>query len=110
MRLRVQVRSFDAMCHMIAANLGIGIVPLAACRAQVANLNLKAVRLDEDWAHRRLLLATKPGDALAPAADLLLRHLEGLASANGAAARVAPAPYAGRTRGTSNSRPTKARA
>lgn len=34
MRLCIQVRSFDAMCKMIAANLGIGVLPLEACQAQ----------------------------------------------------------------------------
>jgi DNA-binding transcriptional LysR family regulator len=80
MRLRVQVRSFDAMCHMIAANLGIGVVPLAACRAQVTNLGLKVVRLNDDWSIRRLLLAPRSGKELSAAAALLLDHLRGQAS------------------------------
>jgi DNA-binding transcriptional LysR family regulator len=75
MRLRVQVRSFDAMCHMIAANLGIGVVPLAACKAQVSALDLKVVRLKDPWAVRRLLMATKTGETLSPAAQLLVRQL-----------------------------------
>jgi DNA-binding transcriptional LysR family regulator len=78
MHIRVQVRSFDAMCHMIAANLGIGVVPLAACRAQVADLSLKVVRLNDPWAKRRLLLASTSNTELSPAAELLLRHLQGL--------------------------------
>jgi len=78
MHIRVQVRSFDAMCHMIAANLGIGVVPLAACRAQVADLSLKVVRLNDPWAKRRLLLASTSNTELSPAAELLLRHLHGL--------------------------------
>jgi DNA-binding transcriptional LysR family regulator len=75
MRLRVQVRSFDAMCHMIAANLGIGVVPLAACKAQVNALDLKVVRLKDAWAVRRLLMATKTGETLSPAAQLLVAQL-----------------------------------
>ena len=80
MRLRMQVRSFDAMCHMIAADLGIGIVPLAACRAQMADLRLKAVRLTDPWANRRLLLASRPRQDLTQAAGLLLGHLQQLAA------------------------------
>jgi len=82
MRLRVQVRSFDAMCHMIAAKLGVGVVPLAACRAQVAELRLKVVRLNDPWAKRRLLLASTSNTKLSPAADLLLRHLQDFAGGN----------------------------
>lgn len=79
MRLRVQVRSFDAMCRMIAANLGIGVVPLAACRAQVGALGLAVVRLQNDWAVRRLLMATRAGGDLSPAASQLVSHLTALA-------------------------------
>lgn len=86
MHLRVQVRSFDAMCHMIAANLGIGVVPLAACRPQISNLNLKVVRLNDLWSRRRLLLASRANLELTPAAGLLLRHLQGLATEKGATA------------------------
>jgi len=75
MRLRVQVRSFDAMCHMIEAGLGIGVVPLAACQAQTRALGLKVLRLEDAWATRQLLIATAPGSALSPAASLLVAHL-----------------------------------
>ena len=75
MRLRVQVRSFDAMCHMIAADLGIGIAPLAACRGQVEALGLRAVQLKDVWATRRLLMAPRANGELSPAATLLVRHL-----------------------------------
>ena len=82
MRLRVQVRSFDAMCHMIAANLGIGVVPLGACRAQASNLGLKTIRLNDEWSRRRLLLARTSSAELSAAAALLLDHLQQLATAD----------------------------
>jgi DNA-binding transcriptional LysR family regulator len=85
MNLRVQVRSFDAMCHMIAANLGIGVVPLGACQAQIADLRLKVVRLTDAWSSRRLLLACKSNQELPPAASLLLHHLSSMAVARVAA-------------------------
>jgi DNA-binding transcriptional LysR family regulator len=75
MRLRVQVRSFDAMCHMIASNLGIGIAPLAACRGQMAVLGLRAIQLRDIWAARRLLMAPRSNGELSTAAALLIRHL-----------------------------------
>jgi DNA-binding transcriptional LysR family regulator len=75
MRLRVQVRSFDAMCRMIAADLGVGVIPLGTCIAQVKTLHLKAVRLNDEWADRRLLLGCKAGGDRSSAAELLVKHL-----------------------------------
>ena len=75
MHLRVQVRSFDAMCQMIAAGLGVGVLPLGACASQVQALNLKVVRLQDTWAKRKLVVAFNPQRALSPSAQLLLERL-----------------------------------
>lgn len=75
LKICVQVRSFDAMCHMIESGLGIGIVPLAACRAQIAALRLSTVQLSEPWADRQLLLATASHQTLAAPARALRQHL-----------------------------------
>ncbi len=74
MQLRVQVRSFDAMSQMIAANLGIGVMPLGACQGLNPAMGLRLIRLQDAWANRQLLLGT--GSApLSPAAALLRSHL-----------------------------------
>ncbi|MBP0622405.1 LysR family transcriptional regulator [Cupriavidus consociatus] len=75
LRLRVQVRSFDAMSEMIASNLGIGVLPLGACFRKLEPMNLKAVRLMDAWAERRLLIATSAARALSGSAALLVEHL-----------------------------------
>jgi DNA-binding transcriptional LysR family regulator len=75
MHMRVQVRSFDAMCHMIAAGLGIGVLPLGACASQVQALQLKVVRLTDVWAQRKLVVAFNPQRELSPSAQLLLSAL-----------------------------------
>ena len=75
MRLRIQVRSYDAMCQMIAVNLGVGILPLQACAPQIKAMDLKVVRLEDAWAKRNLLLATKEDGRQSPASILLIEHL-----------------------------------
>ena len=75
MRLRIQVRSYDAMCQMISVNLGIGVLPLQACIAQMKAMNLEAIPLKDAWSQRNLLLATKAGSTLSPSAALLCEHL-----------------------------------
>lgn len=77
MNLRIQVRSYDAMCQMIAVNLGIGVLPIQACAAQIKAMGLKAVQLEDAWAKRNLLVATKAGINHSPATKLLSQHLLG---------------------------------
>ena len=73
--LRIQVTSFDAVCAMVAAGLGISIVPRAATTPYVQSLKLASIPLSNDWAHRQLLLCTRKGE-LHAAAKLLLEHLQ----------------------------------
>lgn len=77
MSLRIQVRSYDAMCQMIAVNLGIGVLPIQACAAQIKAMGLKVVQLEDAWAKRNLLVATKAGINHSPATKLLSQHLLG---------------------------------
>jgi DNA-binding transcriptional LysR family regulator len=75
MHMRVQVRSFDAMCHMIAAGLGVGVLPLGACASQVEALKLKVIPLQDAWANRKLVIAFNPQRELSPSAQLLMQRL-----------------------------------
>ncbi|MDR0226633.1 MAG: LysR family transcriptional regulator [Burkholderiaceae bacterium] len=77
MRVRVQVRSFDAMCQLIHANLGIGVLPRAVVRPTRPH-PLKVVTLDEPWARRKLLLGVS--QSCSSAALLLRQHLRSFAS------------------------------
>jgi DNA-binding transcriptional LysR family regulator len=79
MHLRVQVRSFDAMCQMIAAGLGVGVLPLGACASQAQALQLKVVKLKDSWAKRQLVLAFNPQRSMSPAAQLLMARLSATA-------------------------------
>ncbi len=54
MKLRVQVRSFEVMCHMVEQGLGIGILPETALRPLAKALDIRMVVLDEPWAVRNL--------------------------------------------------------
>lgn len=70
LRLRMQVRSFDAVCHMVGSGLGIAVLPKAAALPIVRAMSLSTRPLAEAWAKRRLLLATPPGVADAGVATL----------------------------------------
>ncbi|HEY0823791.1 MAG TPA: LysR family transcriptional regulator [Ramlibacter sp.] len=61
LRLRMQVRSFDAVCHLVASGLGIAVLPKNAALPIVGAMKLRWRALSDPWASRRLLLATRPG-------------------------------------------------
>lgn len=68
LKLRIQLSSFDAMCRMIGAGVGIGIVPESAAGRYRQSMNLALVRLTDTWSVReRYVLvreqATLPGYA-----------------------------------------------
>jgi DNA-binding transcriptional LysR family regulator len=61
LKLRMQVRSFDAVCHMVASGLGVAILPKAATLPMVKSMKLSWRPLADAWAQRRLLTATMAG-------------------------------------------------
>jgi DNA-binding transcriptional LysR family regulator len=85
--LRVQVRSFEAVCRAVEARLGIGVLPLHAARSFSAAMRLRVVPLDEPWAMRRMWLCLRAE----PPIDSPLRALADYlgASARADAAEVA---------------------
>ena len=62
----------DAMCQVINADLGIGVLPRAACAPIVGERGLRAIRIDERWAMRKFGAATEARDLSAPSAQLSL--------------------------------------
>lgn len=69
MRIRVRLHTFEAIAQMVAAGVGIAVMPESAARRS----RLARVRLAETWATRRLLLCH--GHDLPEPAKSLVRHL-----------------------------------
>ncbi|MBC7709617.1 MAG: LysR family transcriptional regulator [Rhizobacter sp.] len=59
MQLRVQVRSFEAVCRMVDAGLGVGLLPYEAANVLGKGLGLVVRPLTEEWSERRMLLCVK---------------------------------------------------
>ncbi|MGA7782836.1 MAG: LysR family transcriptional regulator [Paraburkholderia sp.] len=78
LRLRIQVRSFDGICRMIEAGLGIGILPVAAVRPELLAAGLRAVQLTDTWAERTLWVGAKDAQALTPEAAKLFEFMSGV--------------------------------
>ncbi|PLZ02634.1 GntR family transcriptional regulator [Burkholderia sp. WAC0059] len=77
LRLRIQVSSFDGICRMIEAGLGIGILPHAAVRPELVATRLRIVRLADPWAIRTLWVGAHDASALTPEAGRLFDFLSG---------------------------------
>lgn len=77
--LRVQVRSFEAVCRAVEARLGIGVLPLAAARSFAPSMELAVLPLTDEWAWRRMLLCVRGEPEKESALGALLAHLEGCA-------------------------------
>ena len=88
--VRIQVRSFNAVCRMVAAGVGIGMVP----RSSVPE-GLAVVEMADLWAPRDLQLCTRSRATLAPAAAALFDHLaaKGVACSGVCASPEAPSAY-----------------
>ena len=82
LRLRMQVRSFDAVCHLVASMLVIAVLPIAAVRPLMRSMSLTARPLSDGWARRRILVARQPGAASREAEDLVSHLIESSQNAN----------------------------
>ncbi len=75
LRLRVQLRSFDAVCRMVEAGVGLGIVPETTAQPATRTMAISSVPLDDSWAARDLTLCIRSLKDLPPSARLLAEHL-----------------------------------
>lgn len=75
LRLRIQVSSYDALCLMVAAGLGVGVLPRQSAQLFVPALPIQCLALAEPWAQRKLVVAVRDPAALSPAARLLVQHI-----------------------------------
>lgn len=74
-KLRVALRSFDGICRLAGEGVGIGIVPESAARRAKRSARIAIVRLQDDWATRRLSVCVRSEPELTPLARSLFQHL-----------------------------------
>lgn len=71
LRRHIEVDSLSALCRMVEAGLGVGVMPEGAFRALAEGTPLRAVALADAWARRELRLYAHRFDALPAAAQRL---------------------------------------
>lgn len=77
LRLRVQLRSFDAVCLMVEAGVGIGIVPETTALRASRTMRLSIVPIADAWASRELRICIRDYAALSASSRRLVDHLRG---------------------------------
>ncbi|RCS57158.1 LysR family transcriptional regulator [Parvibium lacunae] len=74
--LRMHVRSFDAMCRMVQAGLGVGILPTHMALKHAASMSVCVLPLSDEWAARHLLACCTSTAALSAAASTFWQQLK----------------------------------
>ncbi|WP_374468088.1 LysR substrate-binding domain-containing protein [Phenylobacterium sp.] len=77
LKLRVQLRSFDAVCRLVECGVGVGVVPQTTARRAAKTMRLGIVELADDWAVRDLNIVVRAMDDLRPYARELVESLRG---------------------------------
>ena len=75
LRLRVQLRSFDAVCRLVECKVGIGIVPETTAQRVGRTMAIAPVALSDSWAARDLTICVRDFAQLPPYARQLVDHL-----------------------------------
>jgi DNA-binding transcriptional LysR family regulator len=75
LKLRIQVRSFEAMCRMIETNVGIGIVPRSAAQRHQQTMQLSVVELSDPWSVRERSMVFQNMETLSPHARNLVEFI-----------------------------------
>lgn len=81
LKLRIQVTGYDALCLMVAAGLGVGVMPRGSAALYSGTLAIRPVTLAEPWAQRRLVLCVRSYESLSSVSRLLVDHLRTSAGA-----------------------------
>lgn len=79
---RIQVSTLDAACRIVAAGLGLAILPKEATQPHVHALGLRFIALSDPWARRQFVICLRSPGTLTAAARLLVEHLGQCAQAD----------------------------
>ena len=78
---RSRLKDFDTVCQMVAAGIGLAVVPEAAARRCARSMPIQTVRLRDPWATRKLVICVRDLGVLPRPAQQLVEHLRRAAQA-----------------------------
>lgn len=75
LKVRVRLRSFDAICRMVENGVGISVIPEAAASRCRQTMAIRCIRLTDSWALRNLTICTRRFDELPGHARKLIEEI-----------------------------------
>jgi DNA-binding transcriptional LysR family regulator len=75
LEFRIQVSSFESICLLVEAGVGIGIIPRSAALRHARTMKLQIVSLSDEWARRETKIVNRAHVPLPKLAAELIRHL-----------------------------------
>jgi len=81
LHFRARLRDFDAICQMVAAGVGVAVVPEAAARRCARTMPIATIRIRDAWANRKLVICARSFKDLPRPARQLVDHLRQAAQA-----------------------------
>jgi DNA-binding transcriptional LysR family regulator len=76
LRLRIQLSNFDAMCRMVAAGVGVAVVPESAALRHRSQSPLHRVQLQDAWAVRPRYMLLREGQTPSPHVQALMDAIQ----------------------------------
>lgn len=77
LRLRMQVNSFEAVCKLVQAGMGVGVLPEIAAANFARDMGLRLIALTDAWAERRMFVCVRDFAALPAIGRRLVEQLVG---------------------------------
>ncbi len=75
LRFRARLNNFDAIGQMVAAGIGVAVMPEIAARRCARSMKIAVVRIRNSWADRQLAICARSFKALPKPAQQLVEHL-----------------------------------
>jgi DNA-binding transcriptional LysR family regulator len=79
LRFRARLNNFDAMGQMVAAGIGIAVMPEVAAKRCARSMRIARLRIRDPWANRKLVICARNFRALPRPAQQLVEHLRKIA-------------------------------
>lgn len=75
-KMRARLKSFDAICQMVEAGVGVAVIPELAARRYGRSTSIKAIRMTDSWTSRRLAVCMRSRSLLPRPVRQLADHLK----------------------------------